>query len=78
MRYQVRFVSDEALPEVDWAFARVGATTYLFVRQSAVDVHTGECDVLTRAWETWQRVDPAIPLVPGQRVQSIELEKAAG
>lgn len=78
MRYQVRFVEDAALPEVEWAFARVDGVTYLFIRQSAIDTHTGECAALTRAWETWQRVDPAIPLVPGQRVRSVELEQAAG
>lgn len=78
MRYQVRFVDDAALPEVEWAFARIDGTTYLFVRRSAIDTSTGACDALTRAWEAWQRVDPAIPTIPGQRVASVEFEKAAG
>lgn len=55
MRYQVRFVSDIALPEgVEYAFASQRGETYLFVKQSAIDIATGRCDALSRAWETWQ------------------------
>lgn len=57
MRYQVRFVDDGALPEgVDWTFARQAEETFLFVKESAIDATTGECDALTRAWECWQSV----------------------
>ena len=55
-RYQVRFVDDTALPEgVAWTFARQAGRTYLFVKESAIDTTTGQCDALTRAWECWQR-----------------------
>lgn len=58
MQYQVRFVADDALPaEVEWAFARQAGDTYLFVKQSAIDVTTGRCDALTRAWEVWQAAE---------------------
>lgn len=67
MQYQVRFVSDSALPgEVDWVFARQPGETYLFVKQSAVDVSTGRCDALTRAWEVWQDME-AQPVQTGLR-----------
>jgi F0F1-type ATP synthase epsilon subunit len=60
MRYQVRFVSDTALPEgVEYAFARQGNETYLFVKRGAVDVTSGRCDALTRAWERWEDADAA-------------------
>lgn len=55
MRYQVRFVSDHSLPRgVEWAFARQAGDTFLFVRQSAINVGSGRCDALTRAWEAWE------------------------
>jgi hypothetical protein len=58
MRYQVRFVSDTSLPEgVEYAFARQGDETYLFVKQGAVDTTSGRCDALSRAWERWQDAD---------------------
>lgn len=58
MRYQVRFVRDDSLPSgVDYAFARQGGDTYLFVRHSAVDPQTGACIALTRAWECWQAAE---------------------
>ena len=58
MRYLVTFVSDAALPAgMAWAFARQAGSTYLFVKQSSIDVTTGRCDALTDAWEAWQRVE---------------------
>lgn len=54
MGYQVRFVADDSLPEVEWAFVRTPEETILFVKQSAINTTTGRCDALTRAWETWQ------------------------
>ena len=55
MRYQVRFVDDDSLPEeVEWAFAIVSGRASLFVKQSAIDTTTGRCEALTRAWEVWQ------------------------
>lgn len=55
MRYQVRFVSDDALPAgVEYAFARVAGATFLFIRESCINRTTGRCDGLTRAWEAWQ------------------------
>lgn len=55
MRYQVRFVEDDALPkEVEWVFARQAGHTYLFVKQSAICETTGRCKALSRAWEVWQ------------------------
>lgn len=55
VRYHVRFVSDHSLPaEVTWAFAQQAGETYLFVKQSAIDVDTGRCDALSRAWAVWQ------------------------
>jgi hypothetical protein len=56
--YQVRFVEDAALPsEVEFAFVRVADATYLFVKESAIDVTTSECPALARAWETWQKAE---------------------
>lgn len=58
MRYQVRFVSDHALPgDVPWAFAKRTEETYLFVKRSAIDVTTGRCDALSQAWEVWQATE---------------------
>lgn len=59
-RYQVRFVDDTSLPEgVEWIFARQEGSTYLFVKESAIDTTTGQCEALTRAWECWQKVEAA-------------------
>lgn len=59
MRYQVSFVEDSALPSgVEFTFVRLAAgTTHLFVKHSAIDTTTGQCDALTRAWELWQEVE---------------------
>lgn len=58
MEYQVRFVGDAAMPEgVEWAIARQAGETYLFVKCSAIGSATGRCDVLTRAWESWQAAE---------------------
>lgn len=58
MDYQVRFVSEDALPAgVDYAFARQAGSTYLFVKASAVGHPSGRCDALTRAWECWQAAE---------------------
>lgn len=55
MRYQVRFVENAAMPtDVEWAFARQAEDTFLFVKESAIDVTTGRCDALSRAWQVWQ------------------------
>ncbi len=57
-RYSVHFVSDDALPaEVDFTFARQEGRTFLFIRQSSINVATGCCDVLARAWATWQSAE---------------------
>lgn len=67
MQYQVRFVENSALPEAnEWAFLRTPVTTYLFVKQSAIDAATGRCDALTRAWEVWQESE-ALALRRGLR-----------
>ena len=56
--YQVHFVSGDALPGgVEWAFARQGGVTFLFVRESAIDHEAGRCDALTRAWVCWQAAE---------------------
>lgn len=71
MRYQVRFVDDTALPEgVDWTFARLAGETFLFVKNSAIDTTTGECDALTRAWKCWQVLKDAKPAGKPSRAQS--------
>jgi hypothetical protein len=57
MGYQVRFCSDDSLPEVEWVFVRTSDETYLIVRQSAINTTTGQCDALSRAWEAWQRLE---------------------
>lgn len=56
MRYQVRFVEDSRLPSgVEFAFVSVGDETYLFMKRSACSSTTGECEALTRSFNTWQR-----------------------
>lgn len=58
MHYQVRFVEESALPAgVDYAFARTGGRTYLFMKQSAMaDAGPGDvCGALTRSFTTWER-----------------------
>jgi hypothetical protein len=64
VRYHVRFVDDTALPgEVEWAFVTQAGRTCLFVKESAVDHATGECEALSRAWECWQDADAeAVPM----------------
>lgn len=65
MRYQVRFVDDGSLPiDTEWAIARVSGETYLFVKESAINHATGQCEALTHAWEAWQKM-------------SVQLEQAA-
>lgn len=60
MRYQVRFVGNDDLPEgVEWVFARQAGHTYLFVKQSAICEETGRCKALSRAWQVWQDVEIA-------------------
>lgn len=60
--YQVRFVSDDALPEgTEYVFARVAEATYLFIRQSCINAETGRCDGLTRAWNAWQASEAEPP-----------------
>lgn len=55
MRYQVRVVPEDALPNgVAWAFAKTPTETYLFVSESALQSGVGRCDVLCEAWEAWQ------------------------
>lgn len=55
MRYRVQFVDDTALPEgVEFAFARFAAGAVLFVKRSAIDPVTGECDAVVRAWTLWE------------------------
>jgi hypothetical protein len=54
MHYQVRFVSEHALPDgVTWAFATQAGETYLFVKWSALDRSTGRCPALDRARAVW-------------------------
>lgn len=78
MSYQVRFVQDSGLPEgVEWAFARTSDDTYLFVKQSAIDVSTGRCDALTRAWEAWQCVEVQARLASLSGFASVQLEEPA-
>lgn len=58
MHYQVRFVSDHSLPAgVTWVFARLAGETILFIKQSAIDVTSGHCDALTRAWAAWEAAE---------------------
>lgn len=58
MCYQVWFVEDVELPgEVDFAFVRQPGETRLFVKRSAIEAVSGRCDVLSRAWETWQAAE---------------------
>lgn len=64
MSYKVRFVADSALPdEVEYAFARFADEAYLFIKQSAIDPVTGDCDAVVRAWVLWESAmiwaDPA-------------------
>ena len=55
MQYQVRFVPDHSLPEgVRWAYARQAGETYLFVKQSTIDLATGRCDAITEAWNAYE------------------------
>lgn len=67
MRYEVRFVGDSDLPEgVDYAFAKTTDRTYLFMKRSACTVDgTGECEALTRSFNTWEQA------------QSVELKQLA-
>lgn len=59
MRYEVRFVGDDALPSgVDYAFARQDGETYLFVKRGAVETQADECDILSRAWNFWESQMP--------------------
>lgn len=55
MRYQVRFVPDDSLPDgTRWAFVRTSGQTYLFVAQSAIDETDGRCGAISDAWNAWQ------------------------
>lgn len=66
MQYQVRFVEDEELPDdYGWALVHSDGTAYLFIKQSAIDVDTGRCDALTRAWEVWSAASVELEQVPG-------------
>lgn len=67
MRYEVRFVGDDALPVgVDYTFAVTLGKTYLFMKRSAcAGVSFGECQALTRSFSTWERA------------QSVELKELA-
>lgn len=57
MCYEVRFVQDSELPEgVDYAFAKAGGCTYLFMKQSARGGGAAaEWRALGRAFATWER-----------------------
>ena len=56
MRYEVRFVGDEALPsEVDYVFVRLAERTYLLMKASSARARLGECEALTRSFNTWER-----------------------
>lgn len=57
MGYQVRFVTDDSLPEVEWVFVRTSDETYLIVKRSAINTTTGRCDALSHAWEAWQAIE---------------------
>lgn len=62
MHYQVRFVEDSRLPSgVEFAFVSVGDETYLFMKQSAIRPGEGECEALTRSFNTWQRAQGVRP-----------------
>lgn len=52
MPYAVQLVEDDALPsDVEWAFARTRARTFLFVKRSAFSERT-----LTDSWCAWEQV----------------------
>lgn len=64
MRYRVQFVNDNALPRgVEFAFARFATGACLFIKRSAIDPVTGDCDAVVRAWTLWEsqmiRAEPA-------------------
>jgi hypothetical protein len=79
MRYRVRFVNDTALPEgVEFAFARLAEQAFLFVKRSAIDPVTGECDAVVRAWTLWESQMIWAEPAPGLRAVLVELEETAG
>ena len=62
MDYRVRLVGDSDLPDgIDYTFARVADRTYLFMKQSACKGQLGDCDALTRSFNTWERAQ-SVPL----------------
>lgn len=56
MQYEVRFVKDSELPsEVDFVFVRLAERTYLLMKESVARARRGECEALTRSFNTWER-----------------------
>lgn len=57
MDYEVRTVSDQALPsDVQWVIVTSAGGAVMFIKEGALSGR-GRCEALTRAWQAYQSVE---------------------